>query len=193
MNPIAIFYATREGQTQRIAEHVGTMLHAHGFTVEVHDVRALPPSFSLMRYGAAIVAASVHGGHHEPEMVDFAKQRHLDLAALPAAFLSVSLTEASVERAETPPEVKAQAIVDVQAMLEEFFAETGWYPTRVLPIAGALRYRQYGVLTRFVMRQIAKRSGVDTDTSRDHEYTDWRALDRFVDEMAHQIEPELRL
>lgn len=33
----------------------------------------------------------------------------------------------------------------------------------------------------------AQRGGTSTDSSRDHEYTDWEALDRFVDEFIEQI------
>jgi menaquinone-dependent protoporphyrinogen oxidase len=33
------------------------------------------------------------------------------------------------------------------------------------------------------MKRIARASGGSTDTSRDHEYTDWEALDRLVDEL----------
>ena len=43
-----------------------------------------------------------------------------------------------------------------------------------------LLYTQYNVLIRFVMKRIAKHAGGATDTSRDHEYTDWVALDQFV-------------
>jgi menaquinone-dependent protoporphyrinogen oxidase len=38
------------------------------------------------------------------------------------------------------------------------------------------------------MRFIAKRAGATTDTSRDHEYTDWQALDRFADELAVDVD-----
>ena len=37
------------------------------------------------------------------------------------------------------------------------------------------------------MRLIAKREGAATDTSRDYEYTDWAALDRFVNELVDTI------
>jgi menaquinone-dependent protoporphyrinogen oxidase len=30
------------------------------------------------------------------------------------------------------------------------------------------------------MRRIASRKGLDTDTSRDYDYTDWDAVDRFA-------------
>jgi menaquinone-dependent protoporphyrinogen IX oxidase len=33
------------------------------------------------------------------------------------------------------------------------------------------------------MKRIAKAQGASTDTSRDHELTDWEALDRIVDEV----------
>jgi menaquinone-dependent protoporphyrinogen oxidase len=38
------------------------------------------------------------------------------------------------------------------------------------------------------MRMIAKRAGSDTDTSRDHEYTDWKGLDQFVTSIVAEIE-----
>jgi len=37
---------------------------------------------------------------------------------------------------------------------------------------------------RFVMKQIARKTGSPTDTSRDHELTDWAAVDRFAGELA---------
>ncbi len=40
-------------------------------------------------------------------------------------------------------------------------------------IAGALRYTQYNWLTRFFMKRIVAKAAGDTDTSRDHKYTDW--------------------
>lgn len=39
------------------------------------------------------------------------------------------------------------------------------------------------------MKLIAKSEGTSTDTSHDHEYTDWAALDRFVGELLDAIEP----
>ena len=72
-------------------------------------------------------------------------------------------------------------------MLKRFFDETGWRPTVVMPVAGALSYSHYNFLVRFVMKQIAKKEGSGTDTSRDYEYTDWDALDAFVKEFAQKI------
>jgi menaquinone-dependent protoporphyrinogen IX oxidase len=38
-----------------------------------------------------------------------------------------------------------------------------------------------------MMRQIAKATGADTDTSRDHEYTDWVGLDQFVEQFVSHV------
>jgi menaquinone-dependent protoporphyrinogen oxidase len=46
--------------------------------------------------------------------------------------------------------------------------------------AGKLAYTQYGVLTRWLMRRIAAREGGPTDTSRDHDLTDWVAVRDFA-------------
>jgi menaquinone-dependent protoporphyrinogen oxidase len=72
-------------------------------------------------------------------------------------------------------------------MLSKFFNETKWAPTLVKPVAGALLYSQYNFLLRLVMRNISKKAGGDTDTSRDYDYTDWVALDKFVADFAAQI------
>ena len=54
--------------------------------------------------------------------------------------------------------------------------------------AGALVYTQYGWLKRHVMRAIVKREGGDLDMSRDYEYTDWEAVERFAHDIGQIVE-----
>jgi menaquinone-dependent protoporphyrinogen oxidase len=116
------------------------------------------------------------------------KANRAALDVLPTAFLSVSLSEASAENVEAPPERRAKSAEQVKATVSAFCDETGLHPSRVWPVAGALVYSKYGFVTRFVMKMIAKSEGNATDTSRDYEYTDWEALDRFVSAMAEEVE-----
>jgi menaquinone-dependent protoporphyrinogen oxidase len=51
-------------------------------------------------------------------------------------------------------------------------------------VAGALPYSKYNFFIRFIMRRIAAQAGGDVDTSRDYEYTDWGAVDRFASQFA---------
>jgi menaquinone-dependent protoporphyrinogen oxidase len=176
-----------EGQTRRIAKHVAADLRRRGFEVEISNVRK-EPAISLDGFSAAVIAASVHVDRHESEMVKFVKRHRAELERLPAAFLSVSLSEAGAERANASPEQRAQASATVHTLIHKFLGKTGWDPKRVKPVAGALLYTKYNPLIRFVMKQIVKRAGGDTDTTRDYEYTDWVALDRFLEEFVAEIQ-----
>jgi menaquinone-dependent protoporphyrinogen IX oxidase len=46
---------------------------------------------------------------------------------------------------------------------------------------------KYNWRLRRVMRRIAD-SGLSTDTTRDHDYTDWAAVDLFVRKFVHPME-----
>jgi menaquinone-dependent protoporphyrinogen oxidase len=193
MDPIVVLYATREGQTRKIAEHVAGALRGHGLRADVVDAAALTEPFDLAGYGAAVLAASVHAGRHERELVAFVKRHLRQLERMPAAFLSTSLMEAGAEDSQRSPEARAEAAAHVQQMIDQFIAETGWQPSATLPVAGALLYTKYGFVLRFIMKRISKHQGGSTDTTHDHEYTDWRALDRFVDELVqHGFGPQAR-
>lgn len=187
MRPVAVFYATREGHTRRIAEHVAATLRQRGLDAVVGNVRsrqaALPPG----PYAGVVVAASVHAGRHEAEMVRFVKEHRAEIESVPNAFISVTLSEAGAERSDATPAEHAKFVSGVQEVINRFLDETGWRPKHVKPVAGALLYTQYNFLIRFVMKRIARAEGGSTDTSRDHEYTDWAALDRFVAELADEI------
>jgi menaquinone-dependent protoporphyrinogen oxidase len=187
MKPILIVYATREGQTRRIAEHIAADIRAHGRTAEVANARDPQVSRALAGCAAVVVAASIHMGKHEPEMVAFVREQRSALETLPAAFLSVSMAEAGAEDERASAESRAQARRDVEEQIKDFFDRTAWHPARVKPVAGALLYTKYNFIVRFMMKQIVKKKGGSTDTSRDHEYTDWAALDHFVSDLLHDL------
>ena len=161
-------------------------LRKSGFDVDLQDVR-LPLAFDLKLYSAAVLAASVHQGNHEKEMIQFVKDHRQELERMPTAFISASLSEAGVEKREATPAEHAQFVADVNKMLDTFFEQTEWYPTYVKPVAGAILYSQYNFFIRFVMKQIAKKQGAPTDTSGDYVYTDWIELDKFIEDLGAEI------
>jgi menaquinone-dependent protoporphyrinogen oxidase len=179
-----IMYATREGQTRRIAEHIAAGLTTLHIEVEQHDVKTSREPIDWSRYDWACLAASVHAGHHEPEMIAFVKRHRRALDQLQAVFVSVTLSEAGAEDVQKPKAMREKAAADARRMIDVFIEETGWTPVRVLPVAGALVYSQYNFIIRLVMKRIARQAGAPTDTSRDYQFTDWAALDRFVTDAA---------
>jgi menaquinone-dependent protoporphyrinogen oxidase len=179
----AVFYATREGHTKKVAERIAADLRTRGALVDTFDVRDCPaPDWS--RYSTACLAASVHRGHHEKEMVVFAKTHRDALVGLDAAFVSVTLSEAGAEDPTRSADERRAAAEDAQRMIDVFVGETGWHPEHALSVAGALAYSKYNLLVRFLMKRIARKAGAPTDTRRDYEFTDWPAVDRFVGELA---------
>jgi menaquinone-dependent protoporphyrinogen oxidase len=193
LKPVLVLYATREGHTRKIAEHIAATLAGRGQAAEIRDARAPGDFFFLRRYSTAILAASVHLGKHEPEMVEFARRHHVELREMQAAFISVSMSQAAAEDVCRSPDARARSATDVRQMIDRFLDDTGWRPRHVKAVAGALLYRRYGLLVRFVMKRIARRSGAPTDTSRDHVLTDWKALDRFIGEVSEVTAGEAHL
>ena len=53
--------------------------------------------------------------------------------------------------------------------------------------AGALKYSVYGPIKRRVMIVFVGLGGGNTDTSKDYEYTDWNAVERFADAYAQRL------
>jgi menaquinone-dependent protoporphyrinogen oxidase len=176
----AIFYATREGQGKRVSDHIAESLRARRFDVDIYNVKDSPELIDMQPYRLAFLVASVHLGHHEREIVRFVKSHRADLVRLGAPFLSLTLSEASAEDSAAPPEKRTAAAADAQRMIDVFVRETGWRPAYVLPVAGALTYSKYNFIIKLIMKIVARRTGGPTDTTRDYEFTDWAALDRFV-------------
>ena len=187
--PVAVLYATREGHTRRIAERIADVLKRHGLAVVAADVRANGADIDLAACAAAVLAASVHMGRFEPEMVRFARTHGAVLRAMPNAFVAVSMSQATVERKEAGDEERERSRAYVRACVDKFVGETGWRADRTVPVAGALRYSQYNVVVRWVMKSMARRAGASTDTTRDHDYTDWSAVDRLAGEFADGVAP----
>jgi menaquinone-dependent protoporphyrinogen oxidase len=189
MKPIAVLYATREGQTRKIAERVVVYLREYGYESETINVRSTGSIefIDLNAFSGAIIAASVHAGEHEREMVKFVKAHVGDLDRIPNCFLSVTLSQASVEMPNVSPADHEKATAAVKQVMDSFFRKTGWTPRQAHGVAGALLYTKYNPLIRYMMKRIAKKSGGATDTSRDYEYTDWHALKRIVEDCNREL------
>lgn len=186
MASILIAFATCEGQTKKIAEVLVDALRARGHEALPFDTDHPTKSLDVEGFDAVLVGAPIHAGGYPRSVERFVRAHRALLERVPSAFLHVGLAVASRThdgRAQTMP------------LVERFIERTGWHPRRIELVAGALPYSKYNFLLRFVMRRIAAYEGGDTDTSRDYEYTDWKALDRFAAEFAEglaQNEPALR-
>jgi menaquinone-dependent protoporphyrinogen oxidase len=120
-------------------------------------------------------------------MKTFVRGHLRQLEELPTALLSVSLAEASAEDQTASPDKRARARVDVKKGIDTFLLETGWQPSQIGAVAGALMYLKYNFLVRFVMKRIARTAGGPTDASRNYEFTDWATLGQMVNGLVQII------
>ena len=169
MATLLIVYGTREGHTRAIAARIAGAAREAGHAAEV-IAAALHPSPA--GHDAVIVAAPVHQLRHPPEVIRWVRDHRAALDRLPTAFFSVSLAAALPGRGRRH---------DVRENVDDFIRETGWRPGIARAVAGALAYTRYPFPTRVGMRLTARRLGLDTDTTRDHVYTDWEQLRRDVE------------
>lgn len=187
MEKVGVFYATKEGQARKVAERIGAALVLRGLEVAVHEVREQDAAPALARSEAAVIVGSVHVGQHERELVAFVRAHRERLEAIPSAFVSVCGAEGVVESASAPSAARAEAAARIQTQLHVFEEKTGWHPAHVRPVAGAYVFTHYNPLVRWVMKRIARGEGMPTDASRDHELTDWLALDDFARGFAEEL------
>ena len=166
-----VVYGTTYGQTERIVRRLASALTDRGWEVSVQKGDALPPGLAPDRYDACLVAASIIAGRHQRYVKRFVLRHVTSLNNMGSAFVSVS-------GAAGDPRLERQA--EAQKYVSEFLAETGWRPRWQVAVGGAMAYTKYGFLLRWLTQWISRRNGGPTDTSRDHELTDWAAVDRFA-------------
>jgi len=134
---VLIVFATREGQTQKIARRMAETLRALGHNVELYDADR-PPDLDVSRFEAAIVGSPIHAPRgFARSIVRFVREHRDWLDRIPSAFFSVGLAVLS-----KTSDGRAQTL----AIVDDLMKETGWRPHRVELIAGALPYSKYNFL-----------------------------------------------
>jgi len=169
---ILLTFQTHEGQTERIADRIAHALAGHGFDVDLVDVSDAPDPTG---YQAVVVGAPVRFERHGRRITRYLRRHAEELSTMPTALFQVSMTWARTDQ---------KHVAKADELARRLLDRTGAHVDLVGQFAGGLRYSQYGWVTKRVMRTIAEREGHATDTTRDYEYTDWQAVDRFADEIA---------
>ena len=177
---LLLVYGTTEGQTQKIAQFVASHLTQQGHQAKVvNAIDATAASDDPREFDAVIIAASLHAGRYQSSIIHFVSKYLAAINARPNAFLSVSLAAASDDDDD---------VQGLKRCVSHFTHQTGWTPQLIHHVAGAFRFTAYDFLKRWAMKYIAYRKGGPTDTSLDHELTDWPDVARFVDEFCSRIE-----
>ncbi len=175
---VLILFATRQGQTAKIAARLGEHLERSGVSVRCIDA-STAQGIDLDAFDLLVFGASMHAGGLERELTDFIKANADTIATRPRSFFLVLLSAATKD-----PLLRAESLADArQKMLDQLtvtFDDTEM-------IAGALRYSKYALPVKWLMRRIAEKAGEDTDTTRDYEYTDWFQVERYAQRLPNLV------
>jgi menaquinone-dependent protoporphyrinogen oxidase len=178
---ILIVFGSAYGQTTKIASHIQDILMAEGLNVTLLNAD-FAPLLDLAGVDGVIVGSSVILGRHRKSVKRFVKSHLVTLNRIPSAFFSVSGSAGSLHAAQ-----QSRAL----SLMEQFLKATGWSPDLVTTVGGALAYTRYAPLIRWIMKRIARKEGGPTDTTRDHELTNWAHVDGFAQRFARLAAPVL--
>src|SRR4051794_23775879 len=138
MSEILVTYASKHGHTGKIAARIARAAAEAGASVELRDVEGAA-HVDLADYDAVVVGSSIHAGKHPREIIDWAREHHAALNALPSAFFTVCLSAA---------EDTAGARRPTRGYLDAFLQAPGWTPATPATSAGALQSREYAFMPR---------------------------------------------
>jgi menaquinone-dependent protoporphyrinogen oxidase len=169
----AIAYASSEGQTRAVVDHLALALREFGHGVSVDDVVTAAAGASVTASEAVVVAGSIHGGRLQPALVRFASGHGVALSERPSALIIVSLSAAA------PEPLRSERLDEY---LTTFLASTPWRPDVAEFVAGALRPSTLGSIRRSLASRMVRQLGLPTDV--DLECTDWDGVRRFADSLA---------
>lgn len=163
-----LFYASRDGQSRRIAERIAARLAERGIVAQPHDLGAgSPVSDALAQARLVVVVAAVRYGKHLPEAERFLAFYRKQNAPPPLVLLSVSLV------ARKP----GKDTVEGNAYLRKSIARHRLSPALAMCFAGRLDYARYGWLDKQIIRLIMKLTGGPTEPDACVEYTAWDVVD----------------
>jgi len=161
-----VYYATRDGQAQRIAEHICRKLDEGGTPTAPRNLLPdLPAPGELAAAPLIVLVAAVRYGKHLPEADRFLAAYRALPAPPPLALASVNLTAGN-------------------AYLRKTIARHQLTPALAAAFAGRLDYRRYGWRDRQIIRFIMLLTGGPTDPDTCIEYTSWDAVEDFAAQIA---------
>ena len=170
-----LFYATRDGQSRRIAAHIAARLADRGIDAPPHDLAgALPAAKELAAAPLVVVVAAVRYGRHLPEAERFFATYGELLARAQLVFVSVNLAARKADK-------------DAAAghrYLRKLLARHRLKPALAAAVAGRLDYPHYRWLDRQIIRLIMKMTGGPTDPQSCVEFTSWQAVDEIAARIA---------
>jgi menaquinone-dependent protoporphyrinogen oxidase len=170
-----VFYATRDGQSRKIAHRIAGGLAERGIETRPKDLAAAQPFPPVLENaGAVVLVAAIRYGKLLPEALEFLATYEKLETKPKLVFLVVNLTSRKPGK-ETP-----QGSVYIRRAIEKYKLE----PAFARAIPGVLDYKRYSWRDRQLIRFIMLLTGGPTDPKTCIEYTPWEVVDEIAVKVA---------
>jgi menaquinone-dependent protoporphyrinogen oxidase len=170
---VLLLYGTSDGHTEDVVKVLCEALADGLPATSIHCQAIENAPLGLTGHHAVVLGSSIHLGQHHREVVDWAALHRDFLSSVPSAFFQVSLSSADPAHES-----------DARSYVDHLVEQTGWHPDLVGLFGGALLYTRYGFAKKRLIKSIAKKGGLGTDTHRDYDYTDYDAVRHFGSDIA---------
>ena len=170
---IGIYFASKHGQTEKIARYLGECFTDRGWDVYVSDLnRTADGTPQVSNFTAVLIGAPLYRQNYPKAVRDFIAGNRMELIGMPATgFFSTCL-------AATPG--TRDAYLESLEPARKFLDDVSWTPDWIASFPGALNYLDYDPMTRWLMKRVSRSGGGPTDTTRNHELTRWEEVSRFA-------------
>jgi menaquinone-dependent protoporphyrinogen oxidase len=177
MKNILILYATREGQTAKVAAKLSEQLSKAGAAVQLINAKdkMTAAAINLDVFDLLVFGASMHAGGLEQELVDFINSYKAQIEPKVRSFFLVLLSAATQDST-----LRTEWLEDARQKVDE---QLQVHFQTIEMIAGALMYSKYSLPLKWIMQRIAKKAGEGTDFSKDYEYTDWKQVEQYSERL----------
>ncbi|WP_079253597.1 menaquinone-dependent protoporphyrinogen IX dehydrogenase [Endozoicomonas arenosclerae] len=177
MSKVAMLFASREGQTQKIIERMRQVVARAGHDVELIHLEGPEIKIRLEQYDAFVLGSSVRYGRHHDFFCRFVEQNATVLNSKPCYFFSVNLTARKANRSEPHQ----------NPYLTKYLCYSSLCPDSVEVFAGAFKLSQYGFFQKQLLSLIMKVSDGSTAPNEDREFTDWCRVIRFAERFTQHL------
>ncbi|MGI9280600.1 MAG: menaquinone-dependent protoporphyrinogen IX dehydrogenase [Endozoicomonas sp.] len=182
MSKVAMLFASREGQTQKIVERMRLIVTRAGHEVDLIHLEGPVTKVRLEHYDAFVLGSSVRYGRHHDYFCRFVEQNTTVLNSKPCYFFSVNLTARKANRSEPHQ----------NSYLTKYLRYGSLRPDSVEVFAGAFKLSRYGFFQKQLLSLILKVSDGTAAPSEDREFTDWCRVIRFAERFVQQLGDEAR-
>lgn len=173
MPHILIVYASHDGQTEKICRTLQGVIQETGqqtTLLPIDQAAQVDPA----GFDKIVIGAGIRYGKHSPEIAAFITQNQAILDSKPNAFFSVNLVARKPEKSRPAS----------NPYLQKFLKRINWKPKNLAVFAGKLDYPSYGCFDRFMIRLIMWMTHGPTDPMAVVEFTDWRQVKAFGQQIA---------